>query len=111
MAGGVPVGYVIELENGFKIYHSGDTHVFGDMALIREFHALDLALVCIGGYFTMDPTGAAYAVRELLQPKTVVPIHYGTYPLINRTPEEFKTALGESSVEVVVLVPGEARKF
>lgn len=91
---GVSVGYVIEMENGFKIYHTGDTAVFGDMALIREFHKPDLALVCIGGFFTMGPEEAAYAVRELIKPKAVIPIHYGTFPVLNRTPAEFKKALG-----------------
>ena len=61
------VGYVIEFENGFKIYHTGDTDVFGDMALINRFFKPDLALVCIGGHFTMDPEHAAYAVRELIR--------------------------------------------
>jgi L-ascorbate metabolism protein UlaG (beta-lactamase superfamily) len=111
IAGGVPVGYVIELENGFKIYHLGDTGVFGDMSLVNKFFAPDLALVCIGGHFTMDPEGAAYAVRELIKPKQVIPIHYGTYPVINRTPAEFKEALGDTDIEVLVMQPGEALKF
>lgn len=108
---GAAVGYVVELENGFKIYHSGDTAVFSDMALINRFYAPDLALVCIGGHFTMDPQGAAYAVRELIKPKRVIPIHYGTYPVINRTPEEFKTALGDTDIKILVMKPGEALKF
>ena len=111
IAGGVPVGYVIELENGFKIYHLGDTGVFGDMSLVNKFFAPDLALVCIGGHFTMDPEGAAYAVQELIKPKQVIPIHYGTYPVINRTPAEFKEALGDTDIEVLVMQPGEALKF
>ncbi len=111
LAGGAPVGYVIELENGFKIYHSGDTGVFGDMALIGDFYKPDLALVCIGGHFTMDPEGAAYAIRELIKPKQVIPIHYGTYPVINRTPAELKKALGDAPVEVLDIVPGQALKF
>ncbi len=111
IAGGASVGYVIELENGFKIYHSGDTYVFGDMALINKFYAPDLALVCIGGYFTMDPEHAAYAVRELIKPKQVIPIHYGTYPVINRTPAEFKAALGDTTIEVLDVKPGQAVKF
>jgi len=111
IAGGFPVGYVVELENGFKIYHSGDTGVFGDMALIRELYQPDLALVCIGGHFTMGPEGAAYAIRELIKPKQVIPIHYGTYPVINRTPAEFKEALGDTPVEVLDVVPGQALKF
>jgi L-ascorbate metabolism protein UlaG (beta-lactamase superfamily) len=108
---GAAVGYVVELENGFKIYHSGDTGVFGDMALINKFYAPDLALVCIGGHFTMDPEGAAYAVRELIKPKQVIPIHYGTFPVINRTPTEFKKALGDSPIEVLDVKPGQVLKF
>ena len=111
LAGGVPVGYVIELENGFTIYHSGDTNVFGDMALINKFYAPDLALVCIGGHFTMDPEGAAYALREFIKPKEVIPIHYGTYPIINRTPAELKAALGDAPIKVLDLKPGEALSF
>jgi L-ascorbate metabolism protein UlaG (beta-lactamase superfamily) len=109
--GGVPVGYVVEFENGFKIYHSGDTAVFGDMALIREFYSPDLAMVCIGGHFTMDPVGAAYAVNKLIKPKQVIPIHYGTYPVINRTPAEFIKALGNSSIKVLDVKPGQSVEF
>jgi len=111
ITGGPAVGYVIEFENGFKIYHSGDTDVFGDMALINKFFKPDLALVCIGGHFTMDPERAAYAVRELIQPKQVIPTHYGTTPIINRTPAEFKAALGNTSIRVLDVKPGEALKF
>ncbi len=109
--GGVAVGYVIELENGFKIYHSGDTAVFGDMALIREFYKPDLAMVCIGGHFTMGPEGAAYAVSKLIKPKQVIPIHYGTFPVINRTPAEFKKALGASPIKVLDVKPGQVVRF
>ncbi len=109
--GGVPVGYVIEFENGFKIYHSGDTAVFGDMALIHEFYKPDLAMVSIGGHFTMDPQGAAYALKNFIKPKQVIPIHYGTYPVINRTPAELKAALGNSPIEVLDVKPGQAVKF
>ena len=105
------MGYVVELENGFTIYHSGDTDVFGDMALINRFYTPDLALVCIGGHFTMDPESAAYAVRELIKPAQVVPIHYGTFPIINRTPAEFKEAMGDSPIEVLDANPGQALKF
>lgn len=111
LAGGDPVGYVVELENGFKIYHSGDTGVFGDMALIGDLYKPDLALVCIGGHFTMDPEGAAYAIRELIKPKQVIPIHFGTYPVINRTPAEFKEALGDTPVEMLDILPGQVLKF
>ena len=109
--GGVPIGYVMELENGFKIYHSGDTDVFGDMVLINKFYRPDLAMVSIGGHFTMDPVHAAYALRELIRPKQVIGIHYGTYPVINRTPAELKAALGDAPIEVLDLKPGQPLKF
>jgi L-ascorbate metabolism protein UlaG (beta-lactamase superfamily) len=111
VAGGAAIGYVIEFENGFKIYHSGDTDVFTDMALIHRFFKPDLALVCIGGHFTMDPERAAYAVRELIRPKQVLPMHYGTFPVINRTPAEFKAALGDTPIKMLDVKPGDALKF
>ena len=80
---GAAVGYVIEFENGFKIYHTGDTDVFGDMGLIGRFFKPDLVLICIGGHFTMDPEHAAFALRELIRSKQVIPMHYGTFPVIN----------------------------
>lgn len=109
--GGVAVGYVIEFENGFKIYDTGDTDVFGDMALISRFYKPDLALVCIGGHFTMDPEHAAYALREFIRPKQVIPTHYGTFPVMNRTPAELKTALGNAPIKVLDMKPGESLKF
>ena len=109
--GGEPVGYVIEFENGFKIYDSGDTDVFGDMALIGRRFKPDLALVCIGGHFTMDPEGAAFALREYIRPKQVIPQHYGTYPVINHTPAELKAALGNSPIKVLEMKPGDVLRF
>ncbi|MEK6245547.1 MAG: metal-dependent hydrolase [Pseudomonadota bacterium] len=111
IAGGVSVGYVIEFENGYKIYYTGDTDVFGDMALINRFFKPDLALVCIGGHFTMDPERAAFALREFIRPKQVIPMHYGTFPVINRTPAELKAALGDAPIKVLDVKPGEAVKF
>ena len=105
--GGEPVGYIIELENGYKIYHSGDTGVFGDMKMIGEYYQPDLALVCIGGWFTMGPEEAAYAMGDLMKPKMAIPMHYGTFKLLKGTPEEFKKALGDSSVKVKVMEPGQ----
>ena len=67
--GGEPVGYIIEMENGFRIYHMGDTDLFGDMKLIAERYKPDLILIPIGGNFTMDPADAALATREFLKPK------------------------------------------
>jgi L-ascorbate metabolism protein UlaG (beta-lactamase superfamily) len=109
--GGAAVGYVIEFENGFKIYHTGDTDVFGDMALIGRLHKPDLALVCIGGHFTMGPERAAYALRELIRPKQAIPMHYGTFPAINRTPAELKAALGSTPIKVVEAKPGDPLRF
>lgn len=106
-SGGEPVGYVIELENGYKIYHSGDTGVFGDMKMIGEYYKPDLALVCIGGWFTMGPEEAAYAMNSLMKPKMVVPMHYGTFPPLKGTPQEFIEALGDSPLKVKVMEPGE----
>jgi L-ascorbate metabolism protein UlaG (beta-lactamase superfamily) len=111
LAGGEAVGYVIEFENRFTLYATGDTDVFGDMALIGKFYKPDLALVCIGGHFTMDPERAAYAMRELVRPKQVIPMHYGTFPVINRTPAELKAALGNAPVKVIEAKPGEALAF
>ncbi len=109
--GGEPAGFIIELENGFKIYHAGDTGVFGDMVFIGSYYKPDLSLVPIGGHFTMDPVHAAYAVKELLKVDKVIPIHYGTFPLLKGTPEEFKAALGDAKVEVIVMEPGETLEF
>lgn len=109
--GGEPAGYIIELENGFKIYHAGDTGVFGDMAFIGDYYAPDLTLLPIGGHYTLDPQHAAYAVKNLLKSKTVVPIHYGTFPPLTGTPEQFKEALGETTTDVIVMTPGETRSF
>jgi L-ascorbate metabolism protein UlaG (beta-lactamase superfamily) len=111
ITGGTAVGYVIEFENGFKLYHTGDTGVFGDMALIQRRFKPDLALVCIGGHFTMDPEEAAFAVRELIRPKQVIPMHYGTFPVVNRTPAEFKAALGDAPIRMLEMKPGDTLKF
>jgi L-ascorbate metabolism protein UlaG (beta-lactamase superfamily) len=109
--GGEPCGYIIELENGFKIYHAGDTGIFADMKFIGEYYRPDLALLPIGGHFTMDPADAAYAVRNLLKTKTVIPMHYGTTKLLKGTPTAFKKALAGSSTRVIVMRPGETRTF
>jgi L-ascorbate metabolism protein UlaG (beta-lactamase superfamily) len=110
--GGEPVGWIIELENGFRIYHAGDTALFGDMRLIGERYKPDLALVPIGGNFTMDPADAAWAVTEMLKPRHVIPMHYGANPLTKGTPKEFATALGDKSpAKLHVPAPGQALSF
>jgi L-ascorbate metabolism protein UlaG (beta-lactamase superfamily) len=113
--GGEAVGWIIELENGFRIYHAGDTAAFGDMKLIGERYRPDLALVPIGGNFTMDPIDAAWAVKELLKPKAVIPMHYGTNPLAKGTAQQFVEAMNTgksaSAIRVTVAVPGQPIRY
>jgi L-ascorbate metabolism protein UlaG (beta-lactamase superfamily) len=109
--GGEPVGFIVELENGFKIYHMGDTGLFGDMKLIGERYKPDLVLIPIGGHFTMDPKDAAFATREWLKPRFAIPIHYGTFPMLKGTPQEYMQALGESSTKVFPINPGDKLEF
>lgn len=104
--GGEPAGFVIELENGFKLYHMGDTGLFGDMKFIGEYYKPDLALIPIGGHFVMSPVDAAYATRHYLKPRHAVPMHYGTNPNLKGTPEEYLRALGKTATKVHVLQPG-----
>ena len=101
---GEAAGIVVGLENGTTIYFAGDTCVFGDMQLIRRIYSPDLAVLPIGGHFTMDPREAAVAV-ELLGVKRVVPCHYGTFPLLAGTPDELRQQA--PGVDVLVLEPGE----
>jgi L-ascorbate metabolism protein UlaG (beta-lactamase superfamily) len=101
---GEPAGLVIALENGTKIYFAGDTCVFGDMELIGRIHQPDVAVLPIGGHYTMDPREAAVAV-ELLGVKRMVPCHYGTFPLLAGTPDECRKLV--SDCEVIAPAPGE----
>ena len=103
---GEPAGYVLEFANGYKIYHAGDTNVFGDMRIIGELYQPELALLPIGDHFTMGPREAAYATR-LLNVPAVVPIHYGTFPLLTGTPEELRELTADQGVEIVALEVGE----
>ncbi len=112
MAGGNPVGYVIQIEGGPTIYHTGDTEVYEDMKLISEFFKVDVMLACIGGHFTMDPARAALAVQHV-KPRQVVPMHYGTFGLLKGTPDQLREELTKRKVrsEVIVIKPGESRAF
>ncbi|MES2399051.1 MAG: metal-dependent hydrolase [Pseudomonadota bacterium] len=105
--GGEPVGFIIELEDGMKIWHMGDTGLFSDMKFIADYYKPDVLLLPIGGNFTMDPVDAAYAARELVKPRYAIPMHYGTNPLGRGTAEQFVKALGTSSVKVLVMKPGD----
>src|SRR5688500_11190918 len=104
--GGGASGYVLELENEYRIYHAGDTALFGDMALIGDLYQPDLALLPIGGHYTMGPREAARAA-QLLDVKRVIPIHYGTFPPLKGTPEELREIGATTDLEVLALKPGE----
>ncbi len=103
---GEPAGFVLEFANGYKIYHAGDTNVFGDMKIIGEIYQPDLALLPIGDHFTMGPREAAYAT-QLLNVPTIIPMHYGTFPLLTGTPEEFRKLTASQDVEIIELEVGE----
>jgi len=102
---GEAAGLVVEVEDGRRIYFAGDTCVFGDMSLIGRIYSPDLAVLPIGGHFTMDPREAAVAC-ELLDVPRVVPCHYGTFPLLAGTPEELKQLA--PGTEVLAIQPGES---
>jgi L-ascorbate metabolism protein UlaG (beta-lactamase superfamily) len=96
--GGNPGGFLITVKNGPTIYHTGDTDVFSDMALVPHFHKVDLMLACIGGHFTMGPARAAEAVK-LVKPAMVVPMHFGTFPVLDGTVTAFGQALKKQGVK------------
>ncbi len=106
---GEPCGFVIKFENGRKLYHAGDTCAFSDMQLIGELYKPDVALLPIGDYYTMDPKAAAVAVR-MLGVNHVIPMHYGTFPILTGTPAALREALqtlGLSEVEMIEMKPGQ----
>jgi len=110
--GGASAGFIIEFENGFKLWHMGDTGAFGDMKLIADMFKPDLVLLPIGGgQFQMNPQQAAMVAKELVKPKAVIPMHYGTNPALPGTPAELLQALGTTTVKVMVINPGETAEF
>jgi L-ascorbate metabolism protein UlaG (beta-lactamase superfamily) len=102
---GVAAGYVLAIQNGPVLYHAGDTHVFGDMRLIGELYHPDVAMLPIGGHFTMGPKEAALATRYL-GANTILPLHWGTFPPLKGTPAELAT-LVDPAVDVVQWKPGD----
>lgn len=106
---GEPAGYVIEFEDGYKLYHSGDTAIFGDMKLIGELYQPDVALLPIGDFFTMGPYQAAQALKLLGVPRCI-PEHYGTFPLLTGTPAMLREELRKLNVstEVIDIQPGDS---
>ena len=102
--GGEACGFVIEFENGVKIYHAGDTNVFGDMHIIRELYSPQIAMLPIGDHFVMGPREAAYACN-LLKPRVVIPMHFGTFPVLTGTPAQLQKLA--PNVEVLAMTPGQ----
>ena len=109
--GGEPVGFIMELEDGFKIYHMGDTGLFGDMKFIADYYKPDLVLIPIGGNFTMGPKEAAYAANELLKIPNVIAMHYGANPLAKGTLPQFLELMKNPTIKVFPLKPGETAHF
>ncbi|MFL5733754.1 MAG: metal-dependent hydrolase [Chloroflexia bacterium] len=105
---GEPVGYLLEMENGFRIYHSGDTALFSDMRLIGELYRPELAILPIGDHYTMDPRQAAYAC-EMLGVRMVIPSHFSTFPILTGTPAQLREELSKRGYgcEVIEMKPGE----
>ena len=105
---GEPAGFVVRLPGGFKLYHAGDTTVFGDMKIIGELYKPDLACLPIGDLYTMGPREAAYAIR-LLGVHHVIPMHYGTFPVLTGTPDALRQLTQDiAGLEIHALKPGES---
>ena len=104
---GDPAGFIIRFENDFTLYHAGDTGVFADMKILGDIYKPELSLLPIGSHFTMDPREATYAAK-LLGSKYIIPMHYGTFPVLTGTPEEYLKLMKEvPQAQVLVLKPGE----
>jgi L-ascorbate metabolism protein UlaG (beta-lactamase superfamily) len=105
---GPATGVVLALRDGPVVYHTGDTDLFSEMALVPRERPIDWMLVCMGDHFTMGPSRAAEAI-ELVKPKNVVPIHYGTFPLLKGTPEMLQAEMQKrgSKARMHVMKPGE----
>lgn len=104
---GVAAGIILQME-GHTLYHAGDTALFGDMALIGRLYRPEIALLPIGGYFTMDKAEALEAAK-MLQAQTVIPMHYNTFPVIQADPEEYKQAVEkETASKVKIMQPLDA---
>ena len=106
--GGEPCGFVVTLEDGTRIYHTGDTGVISDFDLVRELYTPEIVLMPIGDLYTMGPREAALAAR-MLKPKWIVPMHHGTFPALTGNPDALREELKKLGVtsEVVALRPGE----
>jgi L-ascorbate metabolism protein UlaG (beta-lactamase superfamily) len=103
--GGNPCGYVLEF-GGHRVYHAGDTALFLDMQLIQRMYSPDVCLLPIGDRFTMGPSAAAIACNEFLEPQTIIPMHFDTFPALTGKAEEFRKLVKRGNV--VVLEPGKS---
>ena len=105
--GGTPAGFVVK-GNGASFYFSGDTDVFTDMAIINDLYQPEYAFLCIGDFYTMGPVQAAYAVNKFLtNVKTVIPMHFGTFPALTGTPEELEKHI-KTKTKILTLKFGSA---
>jgi L-ascorbate metabolism protein UlaG (beta-lactamase superfamily) len=108
--GGRPLGFVVEFADGRTLYHTGDTWIFGDMSLIQERYRPDLVLLNVGGGpYTQDPTTAALAIRKYFRPRSIVPMHFATFPALS-TEQQVRTAFA-GDARLRVMRPGEIRQF
>lgn len=108
--GGRPLGFVVEFADGRTLYHTGDTWIFGDMSLIQERYAPAIILLNVGGGpYTQDPSTAALAIRKYFRPRTVVPMHFATFPALSNE-QQVRTAFGNDA-RLTVMRPGETRRF
>jgi len=107
-----PAGYIIKLENGFTLYHAGDTGIFSSMKLLGEIFNINLAMLPIGGVFTMDPKQATLAAK-LLEVNTVIPMHYKTFPILEKDTSSYVEIMEKEApnIKVIVLDPGEEYIF
>jgi len=108
--GGNAAGFVLQIRNGPTIYHSGDTAYFKDMEIIGEQYAPDVALLNIGGHFGMEPAMAARAAASV-RVKLVIPMHFGTFPVLTQDTTFFRQALKKQGVPFRQLHPGETIAF
>jgi L-ascorbate metabolism protein UlaG (beta-lactamase superfamily) len=104
---GEPASFIVRMPGGLTVFHAGDTTVFGDMKLIAELYKPDIACLPIGDNYTMGPREAAYAIK-LLGVKHVIPMHYGTFPVLTGTPEELRAESKDiAGLEIHVMQPGD----
>jgi L-ascorbate metabolism protein UlaG (beta-lactamase superfamily) len=109
--GGEAAGYVLRFSDGRAVYFAGDTNVFSDMTLIRDLYAPELAFIPIGDLFTMGPQEAALACR-ILNAKTVIPMHFGTFPPLTGSPDDVRELLGDlPGTKIWTLEPGKPVKW